>query len=377
MEENWKRVIGIDLSKRTYEAFVIIAGPDKESRRFNGKLDPSGQHRLQTRLKEGDLVLMEAGTATFRLVRYLAQKEGITFAVLNPAKLRIIYDTICKTDREDAKKLAQLGMKFSLEELPTVSVPTEDEQAERELVSMRDYLVGIRTQHLNKLHAIFMACGHPEIRNKHIGRSVVRRAHIEELLGGFAKTSALMLAEMIGTIESQIEEIDGQIRLMLLDHADDTALLLSIPGVGPVGAATILAFVGDISRFSSARQLCNYAGLVPKMDCSGQRNVIGGISHRGNPLLRKVMVQGAWCNVMGKKPGNPLRQKYERLQANKPRQVAVVAAARELLTIVHAILKNRTFCQFMTMERYEEKLKDYGLLGVLDHMDQTESERIA
>ena len=127
MEENWKRVIGIDLSKRTYEAFVIIAGPGKESKRFNGRLDPGGQHRLQSRLKEGDLVLMEAGTATFRLVRYLAQKEGITIAVLNPAKLRIIFDTVCKTDREDAKKLAQLGLKFSLDELPTVSIPTEDE----------------------------------------------------------------------------------------------------------------------------------------------------------------------------------------------------------------------------------------------------------
>jgi len=377
MEENWKRVIGIDLSKRTYEAFVIIAGPGKESKRFNGKLDPGGQHRLQSRLKEGDLVLMEAETATFRLVRYLAQKEGITFAVLNPAKLRIIFDTVCKTDREDAKKLAQLGLKFSLDELPTVSIPTEDEQAERELVSMRDYLVGIKTQHKNKLHAIFMACGHPEIRSKHINKDEIRRAHIEELLTGFAKTSAIMVSEMIRTIESQIEEIDEQIRLMLLDHADDAALLLSIPGVGPVAAATVLAFVGDISRFSSARQLCNYAGMVPKMDCSGQRNVIGGISHRGNPHLRKVMVQGAWCNVLGKKVGNPLKDKYDRLKVNKPKQVAVVAVARELLTIVYAILKNRTFCQFMTLDRYEEKLKDYGLLGVLDHMDQTESERIA
>ena len=76
MEENWKRVIGIDLSKRTYEAFVITSGSDKESKRFNGKLDPGGQHRLQGRLKEGDLVLMEAGTATFRLVRYLPRRRA-------------------------------------------------------------------------------------------------------------------------------------------------------------------------------------------------------------------------------------------------------------------------------------------------------------
>ena len=273
--------------------------------------------------------------------------------------------------------MAQLGLKFSLDELPTVSIPTEDEQAERELVSMRGNLVGIKTQHKNKLHAIFMACGHPEIRSKHINKDEVRKTHIEELLTGFARTSALMLAEMIRTIESQIDEIDEQIRLMLLDHADDADLLLSIPGVGPVSAATILAFVGDISRFGSARQFCNYAGLVPKMDCSGQRNVIGGISHRGNPHLRKVMVQGAWSNVLGKKVGNPLKGKYNRLKVNKLKQVAVVAVARELLTVVNAILKNRTFCQFMTLERYEEKLKDYGLLGVLDHMNLKESKRIA
>ncbi len=377
MEEKWKRIIGIDLSKRTYEAFAITVGTDEKPKRFNGKLDPSGQHRLQTRLKQGDLVLMEAGTATFQLVRYLAQKQGASFAVLNPAKLRIIFDTICKTDREDAKKLAQLGLKFTLDELPTVSIPSEEEQAERELVSMRNYLVTIKTQHKNKLHAIFTSCGHPEIRSKHIKKDQERRFNIDQLLTGFAKKSALMIADMISTIESQIDEIDEQMKLMLLNHADDASLLLSIPGVGPVSAATILAYVGDINRFSSARQLCNYAGLVPKMDCSGQRNVIGGISHRGNPQLRKVMVQGAWSNVLGKKVGNPLREKYERLKLIKPKQVAVVAVARELLTLVYAILKNRTFCQFMPLQRYETKLKDYGLLEVLDNINSIESENIA
>jgi transposase len=376
MEESWKRIVGIDLSKRTYEAYVISTGTDEQPRRFNGRLDPGGQHRLQTRLKEGDLVIMEAGTATFRLVRYLSQKQGVKFTVLNPAKLRIIFDTVCKTDREDAKKLAKLGLKFRIDELPAVSVPTEEEQSERELVSMRDYLVGIKTQHKNKLHAIFMSCGHPEIRGKHMNKGTVRNAYIEELLTGFAKDSALMITDMISAVEAQIHEIDEKIRVMLLNHAADTALLLSIPGVGPVSAATILAYVGDIARFSSARQLCNYAGLVPKMDCSGQRNVIGGISHRGNPHLRKVMVQGAWSNVRTK-TSNPLKEKYERLKLTKPKQVAVVATARELLSIVYAILKNRSFCQFMSFHRYLEKLKEYGLMGVLEEEKSMESERIA
>jgi len=377
MEEIWKRIVGIDLSKRTYEAYAITVGNENKPARFNGKLDPGGQHRLLTRLKSGDLVLMEAGTATFRLVRYLIQKEGIGIAVLNPAKLRIIFDTVCKTDREDAKKLAKLGLKFDVDELPTVSVPSEQEQSERELMSMRDYLVGIKTQHKNKLHAIFMSCGHPEVRKKHISKDVTRRECIEEKLTGFAKDSAFMLADMILTIECQIEEIGDKITTMLLEHADDTALLLSLPGVGPVSAATILAYVGDIDRFSSARQLCNYAGLVPKMDCSGQRNVIGGISHRGNPHLRKVMVQGAWANVFSK-TSSPLKDKYERLSQTKPKQVAVVAVARELLTLVYLILKNRNLYQYMSLEKYETKLKEYGLLGVLENTnDSEESEQSA
>ncbi len=131
MEEKWKRVIGIDLSKRTYEAYVIFIDVVTSFTRFNGKLDPGGQHRLLTRLKSGDLVVMEAGTATFNLVRYLKQKKGVEFAVLNPAKLHIVFDTVCKTDRENAKKLAMLGNKFELHELPLVSVPTKAEQSER------------------------------------------------------------------------------------------------------------------------------------------------------------------------------------------------------------------------------------------------------
>ncbi len=95
-------------------------------------------------------------------------------------------------------------------------------------------------------------------------------------------------------------------------HPEETALLMSIPGVGPISTATILAYVGDINRFESARQLCNYAGLVPRMDSSGQRNVIVGISHRGNPHLRRVMLQGAWANVLTK-TDSPLKGKYSRL----------------------------------------------------------------
>jgi len=377
MEEKWKRVIGIDLSKRTYEAYAICPGVNTTSTRFNGKLDPGGQHRLLARLKSGDLVMMEAGTATFNLVRYLNRKEGVEFAVLNPAKLRIIFDTVCKTDREDAKKLAMLGSKFSLKELPLVSIPTEEEQSERELVSMRSYLVSTKTKHKNKLHAIFMSCGHPEIRTKHIATESARNKQIEELLTGFASRSAQMIADMITDVENRIKEIDGEINSMLLIHPEETALLMSITGIGPVNAASILAFVGDINRFASARQLCNYAGLVPKMDCSGQRNVIGGISHRGNPHLRKSMVQGAWANVLTKQD-SPLKGKYSRLIRSKPKQVTIVAIARESLTLVYLILKHKTLYSYVSISYYEQKLKVYGLLGVLEHTtDPLESERIA
>ena len=270
-----------------------------------------------------------------------------------------------------------LGNKFELHELPLVSVPTEEEQSERELVSLRDYLVCTKTRHKNKLHAIFMACGHPEIRSKHIAKETSRNEKIEELLTGFAKVSAQMIADMITDIENTIKELEQKFIDMLLEHPEETSLLMSIPGVGRVSAATILAYVGDIDRFASARQLCNYAGIVPKMDCSGQRIVVGGISHRGNPHLRRVMVQGAWANVLTKMD-SPLKGKYSRLIQSKPKQVAIVAVARELLTLVYLILKHKTLYSYVSIDYYEEKLKGYGLLEVLEYRtDSLESERSA
>ncbi len=73
---------------------------------------------------------------------------------------------------------------------------------------MRDYLVGIKTRHKNKLHAIFMACGHHEIRKKHICTESSRNRKIEELLTGPARASAQMVADMITDIETKIDEIE-------------------------------------------------------------------------------------------------------------------------------------------------------------------------
>lgn len=115
--------------------------------------------------------------------------------------------------------LAQLRLNISLDELRTVSVPAEKE---------------------------------------------LRKFHIEERLAGFAKKSALMVAEMIATFKSQIQVIDGQIRLMYLDHTDDNALQLSIPGAVSIVTTTIQAFVEDISRFSSARELCYLREWFPR-----------------------------------------------------------------------------------------------------------------
>jgi transposase len=353
--EEAKRIIGIDLSKRTYVA-CIRDFENQAVRMINGKLTPTGQKQLIARLHDEDLVVMEAGTGTFKLARMILSRGSVEVAVLNPAKLRIIYDSLCKTDREDARKLAHLASNFSLEDLPTVSIPTEEEQAKRELVSLRNYCTKTRVQHINKLHALFMASGHPEVKRSQVRLAENRKKTVEKHLTGEALTNAQVILDLLEAVEKQLEQLDQRFDSFLEQNKGKSRLLLSITGVGTITAATIIAFVGDINRFSSARQLCNYAGLVPKFDCSGMRNVTKGISHLGNPHIRRVMVQAAW-SIVTKGPDCPMKAKYERLIRTKPKQVAVVAIARDLLRTIYAVLKNEESYRYIQEKDFLEKLR--------------------
>ena len=107
-------------------------------------------------------------------------------------------------------------------------------------------------------------------------------------------------------------------------------VLCQIRGVGRYIAMLVIAEVGDIARFHTARRLCAWAGMTPTVRNSDMRTRLGHISHQGSPALRWALVEAAQHAATG---GGPLRQSYERIAKRRGKQVAKVAIARKILTL--------------------------------------------
>jgi transposase len=151
--------------------------------------------------------------------------------------------------------------------------------------------------------------------------------------------SLLTHKEILADIRAQINE--------LTKLSPDFLLLLSIPGVGEVTAATILGEIGDISNFDTAKQLVAYAGLDPSVYQSGNfRAKNTKISKRGTPYLRKALFQAASAAVRkrSKGPCNSVLYEYytNKVNSGKPPKVALVATCNKLLRIIFGMLSTQT-----------------------------------
>jgi transposase len=115
-----------------------------------------------------------------------------------------------------------------------------------------------------------------------------------------------------------------------------------MPGVGYYSALLILAEIGDIARFPTAKQLCSYAGLVPSVHASGDHTRYGRITKEGSRWLRWIMVEAA--QQATRKPGR-LNRFFERVAWKHGRKAARVALARHMLSITHHLLTHREHYQ--------------------------------
>ena len=116
-------------------------------------------------------------------------------------------------------------------------------------------------------------------------------------------------------------------------------LLLTIPGINVYSAAVIISEIDDISRFSSKEKFASYAGLVPRQDQSGDRDIRGHISKRGPSMLRFVLVTASHTAI---KRSRRLRAKYLSIVRRVGRNRAIVAIARILAELIFTMLKNNS-----------------------------------
>jgi len=248
-----------------------------------------------------------------------------------------------KTDKDDALRLAQL---YLLDQLPTVTLPPTAVRQWRSLIACRQALVGRRVAVPNRLRALFVAQGLPTPRGAKAWAATglagmatwakpLAECMADELWRGLLELSLTeyrQLCELINQAETKLDAIGKQ-------HAD-VVLLETAPGLGPRTAETVAAYLHDAPRFKTGKHVSAYSGLVPRQHQSGEMDRRGRITKRGPALLRKMLVECAWCMI---RYNAWARGIYQRLTGGGQRRKkqAIVALARKILVRCWAMLRDR------------------------------------
>jgi len=297
-------VVGIDVSKTHLDVALGSTGP-----LFQVPYTEEGLHTLASRLQGATLVVLEAtGGLETRLLHFLTQ-AGFPVARVNPRRVREFANatgTLAKTDRIDARILAWYGEALCP---PVTPVPDENRQRLEALITRRRQLVEMRVAEENRLAAA------PEVIRPSI------QQHLEWL-------------------EEQISALDEEIRQLLQKDpgwAEKVEILQSVPGIGMVTAATLVAELPVLGQ-ASPKEIAALAGVAPMNRDSGRRtgkrHITGGRSS-ARRVLYMATVAAIRCNSV-------IRAFYLRLlAAGKEKKVALVACMRKLLTILNALLRKR------------------------------------
>ena len=325
------RYVGLDVHKHFIEAcFVDSRGRVLRRCQVDCQRGPLEQF-AKRQLKRSDRVALEATTNTWPIVALL-RPHVRQIVVGNPLKTKAIAEAKIKTDKVDAEVLAQL---LRCRYLPEVWQPDATTQAQRNLITHRTGLMSRRTRHKNRIQCLLSRLLlQPPCPNLW---SRAGRAWLAAL--PLSREQRLMLdseLRQLDQTDQELQVLDREL-VALAGQEPRIRLLMTLPGVNYVVALGLLSALGDVTRFTDGDHAAAYLGLVPKTRQSGAKCYHGRITKAGNPQARWLLTQA--CQHVARHPG-PLGAFFRRLARRKPRQVALMAVARKLVTVAYHMLRN-------------------------------------
>ena len=281
--------------------------------------------------------------AIARLLQQYGKEAGIDLCaqVLHARKLRVIAESVSKCDTQDATVLNELAR--SNLKLPVCYMPDDQVFALREHLRSRSDLVRMRTMLKNRVHAVLHRRGIlksvDDLFTK-AGRSWLAELKLEEAGRDIVDRYLALVDQLQETIKASTAQLKALARQER--WCASAARLQTMPGVGLITSLTILAELGEISRFKSRAAVSNFAGLVPVVRNSNETQYSGGITHRGPTHLRAVLVESAWMSKARAPRYNVI---FNRVAERRGKQVAIVAVARRMLEDAWTMLiRNEVFC---------------------------------
>lgn len=277
--------VAVDLAKNVFEVAVV----DGQWRIVERLRLTRGQFERWFANRSVGLVVMEACGSAHHWGRWLTA-QGIPVKLL-PAKYVRAYVKRNKTDAGDAAALLEAVR--SGEILP-VRVKSIEQQALQGLHRLRSGWMATRTARINALRGFCREFGIAVPVGARTGMEQIARvlADPASAIPGLIRGSMKLLLEEIRLLEARVEQLERQ----LTEAARESpvcATLLTIPGVGLLTATAMVAAVGDVSHFRSARHFASWLGLTPREFSSGNSRYLGRISKRGDVYLRMLLTHGA------------------------------------------------------------------------------------
>jgi transposase len=315
--------VGIDLHRRrSHIAVIDEEGTEVLSRRITN--DPATFLELLAEIDGESEIALEA-TYGWEWLADLLQGAGYELHLAHPLRTKAIASARVKTDSVDARTLAQL---LRADLLPEAYVAPRELRDLRDLLRHRIALTQMRSALKNRVHAMLarhgVQHGHSDLfgvsGSEFLAELDLRqppRRRLDSLLS--------LIADFDREIEATTREIDKRAR-----RDERVEVLTQIRGVGPYTAMLVIAEVGDVARFASARKLCAWAGLTPTVRSSDGKARLGHITRQGSRALRWAMVEAAQKAPLG---GGPLRETFEQIAKRRGRKIAKVAVARKIATL--------------------------------------------
>lgn len=343
--------IGIDIHKRL-EVVCEIENDGRIAKEYSFPNTDEAWNAFMSAHSADDPIALEASTSGKYAARLL-RDHGFDVTMANPGKMKAIYESYKKTDRNDARILAK---KLREGELPQSYLPSREIDEIRSLVRYRRSLGDEMTQIKNRVHAILARNGISILAADIFGRKSIKK--IVESASRMSPADSFVIADLIGRfhdITDRIDLLQKQLASMG-NQIPEVRKLMTVPGIDYYSALAIHAEIGEIGRFPDASHLSAYCGLVPRVDQSGDSTYYGHITKAGPSLLRFFMVNSVHTTV---KISRTFKTTYRKLRKRVGNKKAIIAMARKLSVVIYNMLaKNKDFMDrhaFTTL--YERKLE--------------------
>ena len=331
--------LGIDVHKKDWKVTVRTNG--MELKTFS--MDPLPEQLygyMHKRYPGGNYIsVYEAGFCGYWIDREL-KRYGFNNIVINPADVPTTQkEKSTKTDKVDSRKLAR---ELENRSLKGIYVPEEFHQQLRSLCRLRFKVVQSQTRVKNRIKGYlafygYVIPGHDEM--SHWSKGFIEWLKTLEFSYGMGRDYLRLCLEELESHRRRLVEILRLLRRYCREYgiSEEVKNLRRVPGVGFVTAITLYGELMDMSRFRSLDHLASYAGLVPSVSGSGERESTQGLSFRRNRYLRYLLIEAAWVAI---REDPALGYAFSQLIRRMTKQKAIVRIAKKLLNRIRYVWKH-------------------------------------